>query len=447
MTMPQQPRITCAPRPQSPNLETQDTFVGRVSTQALSPMASFWGEESLPQNAGPLYVEKLGDQYCAYPIQTNQFLLHSPFADDSIFPESARLLPNYFGKPTLLRQNRDTNSADMIYDPETQRYYAPDVAGLRWYLVGDETNALSFWEAVDHFTLQLQENAGKALLFPGTDETGWNFSAGGNPPNVWNTLSWSKSFGPFLAWLKKSDPELYTQAYGVLKIAFRAPHDPCDSAYLADAYAYYNPQEDKIHLMPRSLEQLENGNFAAVAQTLVHEVKHRDNFLRGLTSPTDEIATRSINFYLDAFGRRHLGSVVHFSALREHLFDKLYCSNLPLLPEEEFSAFAEEFHYAEGPHGIAHQAFAAPRREALDMTEGLSQVLFESLPVTWSFLAIQYVHLANSNQASHPNQTMIRNLFLEDVRERLNCAMRGETCNDPTAARMSLEAILSSGGQ
>lgn len=331
---------------------------------------------------------------CAYPLQP----LGAPtFSISDFFSREVEGLPALFGKPTTLAVPPGLEFGAAIYEPWNDQAYAPDARGLRWYLVGSGERYEQFLGGILQYGQKLfqewQESpynmATKTWPAPEDAKDSREKTAPVSAFVAWVQMSKLKG------WMKVNDPQLWAKVEPYLHYAETMPKSDCSSEITEDSYAYYTPAEDRIYLLPRSIRLLMENDYAAVAQTLAHEVSHRENAQSGLVMPSDEMLQRSFEYFHAQVDHASPAWGIAISALGQDFFHGLSCNRLPLLPEEEIDAFLRDLSYGEA-QAPARQSIAT-HEESADAVAWLIGQVHREFPSQWGALLSDYVRLGQAN--------------------------------------------------
>ncbi|HKY64559.1 MAG TPA: hypothetical protein VJR29_14225 [bacterium] len=346
---------------------------------------------ALPQDS--YYLAPNTGGYCAYSIVPQGAPTFSP---SDFFSSEVKDLPAYFGKPTQLPVPPDLDFGAVIYEAWSDQAYSPDVSGLRWYLVGSGDRYEDFFGGILQYGRQLYQEwkadplAMAEKTWPTPEDDG-DISSGLIP----SILEAWFHMGRLEDWLAQNDPDLLARAKPYLHYATEMPREGCASELTEDSYAYYTTREDRIYLLPRSIRLLRKNDFAAVAQTLAHEVAHRDTARNGLVLPSDEMMYRSLQYFHGLVAEDSLLQGVALSLLGPNFFDALSCRRLPMIPEEEIHAFMSDLSYGRS-QSFARQS-PATQRESIEAVSWLIEQVHREFPPSWNGLLADYVRLAEAN--------------------------------------------------
>ncbi len=119
----------------------------------------------------------------------------------------------------------------------------------------------------------------------------------------------------------------------------------CHREEKQELYAYYDPEPDKIFLMPRTLGMILRGEYPAAAGVLHHENTHRIHFQNGLVSPSQTMLYYSVESFLTRMAQNStLESLLVFLG-GDLIRTLLHCNVSPMIFEEEAAAFSQDILY------------------------------------------------------------------------------------------------------
>lgn len=372
--------------------------LGAVEAEPLSPLLQPVEAivEAAKSNSQSVYLDRVGPHACAYPVRLEDPIWPQTFAYELLAPKYFHE-DALFGTPTSLKvESMDQGFDGAIFDPVADRFFAPSVRGMRWYLAGDSDNYLHFLNGIAGFTDQL-ESAWNRKTQSFSNLIPWDFGEM-PPPSFPSPIKAYLEIGRFLTWLKDFDSLLYGEIGGQqLGYAEKMPwnddpHYRCESSLDKNAYAFYDFQSSRISLMPMSIKLLENREYEKVAQILAHENGHRKSHQSGLAIPSEEMFTRSLWSFLDNMAQGDFYELIAARLLGGRIQGEAWCKLLPMLPEEEYQAFGAELQYAH-LKGFDRQT-AALSEEATEGAAYMTEQLASYFPPEWSLLGAQYVYLA-----------------------------------------------------
>ncbi len=394
---PAQPACPALPNPVS--LSENGYSLGHIEPIPISP-SPVPLQKIVHSHGGltnPVYLDTFGNSACAYPIQLEALRFSSSSLNRQILSPQDWFRTPLFGTPTSLRVGKEGEShPGSIYDPGSGLFFAQDVRGARWYLIGDPFNYATFSAGIAGFTSRLYDTFWNLnpTFSPWVDIPEPIYSNLSSPPSRTEAL---EEMEPFLRWLETFDPELRGEASG-LEYSETLPEQPgfdCPNPYLDSLYAFYDSPTDRIHLTPVAIEMLRRGEYEAVAEILAHERAHRRSYLAHLVVPSEQMLDHSVTWLMGAVIQQGLVPAALLPRLDHFLRNRAYCEFLPLLPEEEYQAFHHELDYS-SEHSLSFHTHPL-QEEARELSHDMNDILTDHFPAEWSVLGAQYVQLARRN--------------------------------------------------
>lgn len=391
---------------------------------------------------GPFYLDYVGVEPCLYPISSTRSDAN-PLAPNKILAPQFQGKEAYFGIPTLLRpESRDKVPTGVIYDPRSQSFYAPDRAGLQWYLIGNLDNYASFIDAAVGHAQDLY------LAWQAKPVSFFNLLLASSPsyvsPSKYLPAEAQRLIKIFSEWLKKNDPELHSAVADRLTFASAPPRDACLEKN-EDLYAFFEPESGKISLLPPVIDFIKKRRFGEAAQIVAHEWAHLRSSQAGLVSPSLELHSQSVQRFYQAVAEDSWLGALLVGAFGDTLRPRLECAMLPYIPEEEAHAFAEEFAYSASHLDRLGFSGVQLQHEALEGFYGSWEMSNRIFSESWVELSMQYFLNAQSLAPlpHRPGSSVpaIRELFENELLRQAGCS-NSDVCWPGSSDQQQLRKLI-----
>jgi hypothetical protein len=434
---------SCPVLPETISLRDADGEIAVVDRVPRTPVPA--PLEMLPAisalDPGPFYLDYIGTDPCLYPVTSTDFD-PDPLAPDKILSKQFIGKDKLFGIPTLLQPEKGKILNGALYDGRSNSFYAPDRAGLKWYLIGDISNYATFIDASAqqaqglYFLWKAKPSLFLRLLLeePNTPAS----------PSRHFPAEAERKIQLFMTWLQKHDPQLHGAMEG--RLGYRAaPLANSCMQKLESVYAFVENDSGKVNLLPPTIDLLQKRKYAEVAQILSHEWSHLRSFQAGLVSPSEELMGRSINSFFNVAAEDSWFEALLVWAFGDTVGARLECAMLPYIPEEEAHAFAEEFAYSTSR--LPSLGFSGPhlQHEALDGFYESWNHTKQLFPGAWSQLSMQYFLNAQDVSAlptrSGSRVPVIRKLFEDELIQQIACPSNAACDLDSSEYRSLLKEI------
>lgn len=347
------------------------------------------------------FIRKVGEGFCVYPLKDIDGNGLGAI-NNGIVNEKFQKSLSLFGAPTHLVLDSDSlPPRGNLFDPKNNIFYGQDLHSLKWFVIGPEENFLNYligtYKFAHHLYSLWQENPLQLLLEPK-----WNYPKMAAPNSEpFPKQEAQKEIQNFLTWLKKNDHTLWKNIrtkveYGPsMKYGGFMNYLACHSDLNEKLYAYYDPNESKIFLLPKTIGMLKRGEYEAASLVLSHEYSHSINFSEGFTVPSEQMASGAIELFLAGISQDSVWESLLVSFLGSFLFSRIQCNMVPLHFGEEAAAFDYDFSYSK--QLTQTKSLKPYQKESQNYYNYIWETLAKNYPPEWTILAKKYFTLARSH--------------------------------------------------